>query len=149
MDSIVEGDITVEFNNLLKYCGNLTNDEIEFQINLMMNYVELNCLEYYNKIIVIKKDFKISNDTQKKNSVEIYLFIEDRFEPFNKFEFVENLKLLNCVRSTYIGNHSGVDTAMEGLLEYILNNKIAVENEMYQVIERLDKNKGKKEICST
>ncbi len=135
----------IQFNNLLKYKGILTREEIDFKITTMKKYVELNCLEQYERVIILNNGIK-SIDGVRKLNVEIYLFIEDRFEPFSGFEFVESILLSDCIHSTFIGDSSGVNYAISELTVYMINNNLIPKGELYQVIEKLENGKAKYDL---
>ncbi len=136
MMSVLSFMKSVQFNNLLKFCGLLEKKEIDLKIATMKKYVELNCLEQYEKVIILNNGVK-SPDGSIKLDVEIYLFIEDRLEPFSGFEFVETILLSDCINSTFVGDSSGVDSAISELTTYMISNGFTPKGELYQVIEKL------------
>ncbi len=131
---------TIQFKNLLKYKGILTPEQINFQISAMMKYVELNCLEHYKKVIILNKGDKLVEGTRKLD-VELYLFVEDKFQPYSAFEFIDELTLSNCLHNSHFGEPSGVPGAVSEMAKYMWSNNLFPLSKVYQVVTEINNTK--------
>ncbi len=144
----VERDKTLSLKNLLKYSTTLYNTQIDGVIEEMTLYAQSKDKVKVSEVMTITKG--INFETGKQRMVmDFYIELNQPTKGNNKFQFIPEYTISNCVYSKYKGHSENASMATREVNEYIKKNELNPTGPTHQVMyvdKRIKKKHKKNEV---
>jgi hypothetical protein len=142
MMKFIETGVTLKLSHVLKYQKTLYNAEMDDVINEMISYAESK-KGIVKRILTITKGINFETGKQRL-VVDFLLEMNQPTSGNNKFQYVSEYVLENCVVSKYKGHPQNASMATREVNEYIKKHELDPISPIHQVM-KIDKKTRKKE----
>ena len=120
----------LHLRNLLSFRKKLTQDEMKFENTLLANFIKTEGLQVVGP--------RISTTHNRDNATgvidfELLIPVDKAFNSTDKYKYIEDFKLSNCLKVCHIGNPAEFQKNILNLQMYIKQNNLTPISSIYTV----------------
>lgn len=116
---------------LLSFRKEITENEMEVENAKLYNFIKTEGLEVVGP--KISTTHRVSEGPEKVIDFEILIPVDRAFESTADYKFKKELKLVNCLQVTHIGNPIDFQSKILALQTYIRENRLMPLSNLYTV----------------